>query len=602
MKLTITLLTVLSSLFFVSCNKATEPAADVTVTEGQAYTSLENSLSALSAASINSSTDLDRISFSESNSLFKKALEGNANSAPANFGAAITEVFGAFADPNINGAIKKWEGSSFGKVGGLQFGIPKGRSDLTLQTNVLAKDFLRTLQIAATDPPTIAQMQQVLRDYLLPRLNYALDRLAVVEGNTSFEFKISGKMQGDSRLSDVYLDGTEVYIMDAMVRMMKAWVEQFLVFRFDMPDYQTKSVVAALQPDNTSFFALATDGTARAQSVKAGLLATISKLRSAVNYLKSETDNQNDDIIKHGTGGISDADLDSTLSGLTKIENSFTNGISTQGTDSDGNTITVQINLSQFYNNPPLNPKSQWFPRYTVDSTATGDIQWHWRDQDYASFIFPDPTFSGVFPGMTNEKLKRLLYLDESFAWKLYVYLNDDDGMMDAGTTASLVVNNKTYTPKPSDNYYSSNYNRTVRFYVLDNPNQTAQLTVVQNSTPISVELNGTAVVTPKSYTYAQIDMTVAPQNITAFAYPGYVYLSFQKYGNYRIQRRTTGSFQSIDSLYSSSYYDNGVQSGTAYQYRVQRAAYAYVFPIGYSFIYGARANNYSNTVSVTAQ
>jgi hypothetical protein len=155
----------------------------------------------------------------------------------------------------------------------------------------------------------------------------------------------------------------------------------------------------------------------------------IGKFKSAINFLKSETDDQSDDIIKIGQSGdrsISIEDIDTTLVYLDKALNSLTTpqSISLTNADADGNDYTIRVNIAQLYNNPPQNPKTAWFPAYSVDTSSSGAILWHWTNQTYASFTFPDPTFSGLFveirnetTGSTdmNENLKRILHIDEAF-------------------------------------------------------------------------------------------------------------------------------------------------------------------------------------------
>jgi hypothetical protein len=300
---------------------------------------------------------------------------------------------------------------------------------MAVPAQALASNMTKIVQAAVVNPPLIGEMQDLLRDHIIPHIEYALARFAVVESDAKFEFKISGKMQGDLHLDSLMLDNTEVYIMDGALLGLKAMVEQFLVYRFDLPVYTTQAEVQALQPNNTTFFYLASDGTTRSKSVLADVTGMIGKFKSAINFLKSETDDQSDDIIKIGQSGdrsISIEDIDTTLVYLDKALNSLTTpqSISLTNADADGNDYTIRVNIAQLYNNPPQNPKTAWFPAYSVDTSSSGAILWHWTNQTYASFTFPDPTFSGLFveirnetTGSTdmNENLKRILHIDEAF-------------------------------------------------------------------------------------------------------------------------------------------------------------------------------------------
>ena len=397
-----------------------------------AYKELENQMYLMATSSIKSPSDLDQISFSKANQLYKDATSAFPNNASANFGAGLSEILMIYADPYESAMVKRWDSVSLGKSSSssfLKFGIPSGTKDMAVPAQALASNMTKIVQAAVVNPPLIGEMQDLLRDHIIPHIEYALARFAVVESDAKFEFKISGKMQGDLHLDSLMLDNTEVYIMDGALLGLKAMVEQFLVYRFDLPVYTTQAEVQALQPNNTTFFYLASDGTTRSKSVLADVTGMIGKFKSAINFLKSETDDQSDDIIKIGQSGdrsISIEDIDTTLVYLDKALNSLTTpqSISLTNADADGNDYTIRVNIAQLYNNPPQNPKTAWFPAYSVDTSSSGAILWHWTNQTYASFTFPDPTFSGLFveirnetTGSTdmNENLKRILHIDEAF-------------------------------------------------------------------------------------------------------------------------------------------------------------------------------------------
>jgi hypothetical protein len=330
----------------------------------------------------------------------------------------------------------------------------------------------------------------------------------------------------------------------------------------------------------------------------------ISRFKSSIQYLKSETDTQDDDVIKIGNDGVSAADLDTVLTYLDKASNALTGEVSVfvKDADSDNNDYTIRINLGKLFDNIPDNPKQAWLPPYTVDSTAQGDIQLKFTQQTYDAFTFPDPTLGGILPGMTNETLKRLLFIDEEFAWRLEVSLKDDDYSLTSSTIVKLLINGKTYTPKPS-NYSgptSPGY-MYFDFYILDNANQPVQqVTAVVNGQDVPITVVKPMQVNLKHYDYLNADITRAPQNITGqlLSSPYRAQLTFNRSAVYRIERAAgTGSFVKIDSLYTYSYTDNSVALHTTYQYRAMRtSAWDQYYYYDY---YGYRSNNYTNTVTI---
>jgi hypothetical protein len=571
-----------------------------------AYTELENQMYLMSTISIKNPSDLDQVSFLKANQSYRNSVSASSNNAAANFGAGLTEILMIYYDPSVNAMIKRWDSVSLGKSSAtsfFRFGIPSGTKEMSVPTQALARNMAKIVQAAVVNPPLIGEMQNLMRNNVLPHIDYALARFAVVESDPNFEFKISGKMQGDPNLDSLMLDNTEVYIMDGVLMGLKAVVEQFLVYRFDLPAYTTQAIVQALQPNNTTFFYLASDGATRSQSVLTDIKGMIGKFKSAINYLNSETDNQSDDIIKISQSGdrsVPIEDLDTTVVYLDKALNylSTPQSITLTDADIDGNDYTIQVNIAQLYNNPPQNPKTAWFPTYSVDTSSNGAILWHWQDKDYASFNFPDPTFSGLFPGMTNANLKRILHIDEAFAWKVYVSLYNNNSPIESFWTVNLNINNSNYFPKKSS-YYGSSANFT--FYIMDNDNQPVQLLVLLSgaivplefSAPVSVDLNNSLDISA--------DLTLAPQNITASQNQIYVYLDLKYYNYYEIERASGsgGEFSviTLSNWYGNSYYDYSVTSGSTYRYRARIVHYSYSYS---NYVYASRPNNYTNTVTVT--
>jgi hypothetical protein len=265
--------------------------------------------------------------------------------------------------------------------------------------------------------------------------------------------------------------------------------------------------------------------------------------------------------------------------------------------DTDGNDYDLTINLAAFYDNPPQNPKTQWLPAYTVDTTALGQIMWHWTQPDYASFSFPDPTFSGVLPGMTNAILKRIMHIDEAFGWRLDCSVNDQLGTLSASTTLKLDVNGTLFDTKYYRGGYSSPYYQYAWFLITSNNGAPATVRVYQGATEVPLVYTTQPIVRLKNYDYIQIDITLASQSMTGTAYAGnppYIMLSPNAWGRYIVERRTTGSFAARDTAEFYQYYDYNVSAATTYQYRLRMIPSQYYWGVS-----AMRAQNYTNTVTV---
>lgn len=592
-------------LLSLSCNKDDASTGPVP-SDVEAYNALENALYGLFSASIRSTSDLDNVQMGQANAMFRERVSADPTNATANFGAALTEVMGSYADPDINSMLKDLEGGTASPNSRLfPFTLPIRSGDLHARTDHLAAGLAKMITAAITDPPSVARIQTVLRTKFVPRLEYALARLAVVEQQSAFEFRITGKMQGDQGLAAVTLDLTEVYLIDVAVRALKASVDQFLVFDFTLNDYRTSTIHQALQPTNTTFFVLASDGRTRALGIKSNIALMFVRLRSAVDFLAAETDDQTDDIIKLGTGGVSSAQLQQIRDGIAAAETVFTRPQTVRliDADTDGQDYELAVSIGAFYDNPPQNPKTQWLPTYTVDTTATGQILFRWSQQDYASFTFPDPTFSGVLPGMTSTILKRILHVDEAFGWRFDASLRDDNCSLTPSTLLRLYVNGieelEKYQRYP---YYGSCW-RSQWFLPLTGNGLAATVRAFDGTAEILLESGIQPMVRLKQSDYVQVDITRASQFITAIATgpspgsPANVQLSLMSYGTYVIERRTTGAFSAIDTVETYWYLDQSVSSGVTYQYRAKRTLPRYNWYGGYVAV---RAQNYTNTVTAT--
>jgi hypothetical protein len=588
---------------------------DKTPTEGEPTTSdmgiaeLENVILANKNNSLSSTADFDKIDLSRANAYFKEALSKDANNLDANLGAALCEILTLYADAEIRDAIRQWEnsGSQSGSLQSpiLRFGIPSGTKDMDMPLNYLGSNLLKIIKSAKTDPPTIAKMQDILKRKLAPRIDFAIARLAIIEKNQSFLFKITGKMQGDANLSPLYIDLTEIYLMDAMLQTMKSIMSMFFIFRFELASYQTADIVTALDQNNTSFFVLASDGQQWSQTSISSFLTGINKIRSGISFLKNETGNKSDHVIRIKTSnasGIDSTALNADLESLARIERYLTSTFSTEGWfwDSDLNPYTIDINLSAIFANPPQNPKKNWFPSYTVDTTATGDIVWHWTARDYQSFAFPDATLGGLLPGMTSEKLKRIFLLDEEFGYYLECHFSQYQyPYSSAIRTARLEVNGISYQPKPERSETAD-----CHFLITDVVGtQGTVYATLHTGAEVKIVTNVPINIRSKTHENLYVSLNVAPTTLTAqlsSTIPRYVTLTIGDWQGYNIERSlvTLGGFTPLASMYGNSYNDKTVSSGTTYRYRLMPFGYySWSFP---GQISGGIENNYSNIVTVT--
>lgn len=608
------------SVIFTSCQKdedVTNPTKDPTKSKeksAQAYSMIENEFYKWVNGSYNSPSDFDQLNFASAAATYKEALDLDPENMDAQFGAAITEILTAYADPDINSLIKQMDsamsGNSFNKML-TSPGIASQTEQMVLPLAPAAVNVFAMHKLALTDPPLISKIQQVLRDKFLPRLEYASSRLAAIEANSAFKFTISGKMQGDPQMESVSIYPTEIFLMNAGLHGIRFGLEMFLIYKFELTDYSQNSLVNALQQNNQSFFVLASDGLQRAANCKANLQGMVTKLKGAINALETISGNKPDAIIKLGSNGIKQSDLDTVKTYLNKFETAITQDVSItiEDADTDGNTYTIKVNIGNFFNNPAQNPKAAYLPPYTVEPEGQDGIHFRFNAETYADFNFPDPTMSGMFPGMTNETMKRLMHIDEAFGFKFsgwagftgnyyqpisnatvkiqtatktYTKMTDEDGDF------RLIVREATQNPEPITNIYI-NYG-----------DGDIELTTIA---PV-----GDLYIQAKHHIWYQININPKPHNLTANvnSSPLYVQLNWlannQTYGggHFVVERKTgTGSFEGITTpqwYWDYNYQDYNVSSGVTYQYRIRSSNEQFSY---YNSLV-TKEPFYSNTVTIT--
>lgn len=569
----------LAALFLLSCAK--DPASGysdgIDRTTIDAYATMENLFAAPG--------DITSKDFSAAETKFTDVLKADPQNASANFGAAFCRLLGTARDSELIGAINGFNGPlTSGTSPLLAFGIPNSPASVGDPASAVAAQNIRLYRTALSSPGVVAELQRVLRDRLLPRVEYALACLAIVEQHPDFSLKISGRMQGNPGASAVTLDLTEVFLMDAALQGVRSQIEAALIFQFPLTDQSPTGLAAALSQTNTSFFVRASDGIARGGEVKSSLLAMAAKVRAAHDFLKNETDDQSNDIIKKSDIGA----LSSLVSIADKLDQCVNGTFTTSARYLFRDTsVTLSVNLGAFLQNIPQYPKSAWFPPYTVQAVPSGHLQWHWTAADPLTAPFPDPTFSGLLPGMTTERLKGILGFDDLFAWRLSVSVMDIDNSS-ANYNVSMTVGGQSIAPTGN------------AFVVTSGKGSPVVLTVQQNGVTIPYDIvdGGPLSVQYMKYETMGIDVTPSPKNITGAysAAAGGVTLTLQWYAHYIVERSVNGgAFAPVDTIYSSQYTDLHTSAATAYQYRVRRW-----FNVMNADHTADRANNYSNVVAVS--
>ena len=423
--------------------------------------------------------DFDRIDFSEADRLYREAIEADPSNTEAQFGAAITRLLVLAINEDVRAAQDSLNAYMDNEAGGE---LLLGYLDLVATTEAAGKLPLMTAKMtqeAIADPLTVSDLQQTIIEEIIPAIDYSLERLQIVEGDLGFTFELTPEMQGDEYEEVREIDLGEAYMLDAQLRLLKAIFQVAIAYNFDFDDNGSYAFLddssnekllrhweRLLDPTGT-FMTLRSPDAMR--DAKASILVAIDKIEQGLGVIRTETDDQYDDLIL--AEDLDDLDDEIDLSDQGDDVPAFFREIRTvnialrkareilEGTveieadfDDDSYTPkqTVVFDVGQFFDNPiadlrALLPYHTWHldllqNRNFADELVLTDAEGN-ALQDSPPLVFPDPSFGGVFSNIsTNEQLLDLFGInDENHNRKDLLYELDLINWRDRG----IVVTNK---------------------------------------------------------------------------------------------------------------------------------------------------------------
>ncbi|MDI6792466.1 MAG: hypothetical protein QME81_06315 [bacterium] len=393
-------------------------------------------------------------SLKKTNSLFKEALEKDPNNPEANLGAAITEILLLGEDTEIKEAIEKLQ-AWLESFGGSFMGSPIFMAK-RLQTSQKGKA-MSAFDVLEDKPPTMSELQDIIKNKVLPEIDYIIKRLEVVENSswesTTYEVTLDSEaikdfisssfdysemfdsedgedaegiideiLAGFSRDGEVNveIDKTDVYVYNGMLQLFKSVLSGFCAWNLDIvyedfedPEKTKTAVMKIIEKQSPYKKFLTLKDSEMLKTAGNSLDASAAKLLTAMDLLENETDDQQNDLIpqpdtydevwekvKHALNQVRDA-----LKGPTTIDFTYY--------DPEADIPELKINLDAFYFTSqiqdlrdyiiPAVEKWPWDPPYSEEPEFK-DI-----DGDGLTPDWNDPTFNGILPEMTNEKLNEYM-------------------------------------------------------------------------------------------------------------------------------------------------------------------------------------------------
>ncbi len=404
-----------SFLFFIGCdNESITNTTPKDPAKAKERVTQANQILIPRIAMISSNQDPSTFDLSSANALYNEALQYDPTNLDAHFGAAITGVLTLFSDTTIrdlgSGNISFPLLSATEIISVLQRGDHKRISRLV--ENISAEDVqllfqpsnsaAKVLAKSNNDNPLPSYFQNIVETKVLPVFIVAIQHLQQVTLDQDYAFLITPEMTGGADETTYRIDLTEIYLLLSLFQYIDAYGSIFVSYNIDYNSSAAASVIQAWTT-GSPYLALRTNGTQHMKTARSNIVGAATSMKNGFTFLMNEPPHQEMDIIKYNPNEqqyylntIQSAnETIAMFSGPSVIENGIT------------------VNLVNFFDSPISDFKTK-LPAYTVTAQFNGfsgryDAVLTWGASTYDTWVFPDPTFNGVLPEMTNQGLKQLL-------------------------------------------------------------------------------------------------------------------------------------------------------------------------------------------------
>ena len=429
-------------MILIGCEESTDPGDDSdSMDEGsliaaaikveEANEALENELFSLISQIeddlIDGPSDID---FTLSNSLYKEALGWDPENLDANFGAGLTEVLIITQDAELQNVFDEWEAII---DTGTVFEPEPGGSMLFSMSNIypifianssipgvseheFTRSYFNLMKMGVADPPTIEIIQIVIEENLIPKLKSAIEYFEKVDDQSDYTFTVTPKMLGDVDEDPLELDLTEIFLMETQLNLLCSVSNMIVAYSFEFGVYDSIAIENSLS-QGSGFLALRTNGAVAMSDAKTFLLAASSKLDEAIDFLKNETDDQIDDIIKISPDDLHASDLDSIVKYNADFREYLINGWTlTEDWDDISETPEEPLTFifSSLFDNPFEDHKAL-LPSYTV-----------WVERDTSYYHDHGEGTISIHTGITSETEGSYRYY-RSLRWDDGIFTEEDD-------------------------------------------------------------------------------------------------------------------------------------------------------------------------------
>ena len=368
-------------------------------------------------------SDTAAFDLSSANILYSQALDQDPGNLDAHFGFALTEVLTLFSDPTVaklqqSGEVGFSENAmlSILKSGGVQQFTRPITSDVLGKIRLANQPSLALHTVLAKSQAgqLPSHDQAIVETNILPVLANAIVHLQQVTNTPCYQFLITPQLMGVNNGPTYRIDLTEIYLLLAVFQFFDADGSLFVAYNTDYTSSTASSVTQAWQP-SSPFLTLRTNGVQRMKDTRTNYLAMATSIRNGLTFLMHETPHPETDVIVYNP-----QDQSQVQSAIQDVD-SLTAFLS--GPYSIGGATA---NVGSLFLNPITDVKAK-LPAYTAssrpNSSGTYDAVLTWQASSFDTWVFPDPTFNGFLPGMTNSGLKQMFEINAS-TWSSSVIIS----------------------------------------------------------------------------------------------------------------------------------------------------------------------------------
>ena len=445
------------------------------------------------------------IDFTGVRDLYEEALTADPNNNDARFGAAFAGLMSFLADDNLNYLYERFKnlidtGGVFplGNIPEVTLGHSLTVAGLPMYPTEFHKILIDITRLdplmakAAAADPNISEVQNLLETSLLPKVQRAQNHIAgIINENPDYEFTITPDMQGNPGANQIVVDLSDFRVILASLHVIEASLHIFVARDLDLSSYTVSGLEEALQR-NSSFLSLrgGAIGAGHMSAAKTDILTASNQLILSIDALLAELsagEDQSNDLIKVHPGDESDLkEIQDTIKhyqsyfdGPMLLEVIWRSQYSCYYDPETGyvvcnlerDTITVTVDVSQFFDNPLENLKS-FLPEYTLtlesnESAYKGFAATYFSRQAYWDSLlsiyginYPDDTVQSLqqygfcchLPDEKNE------FFYEMLAWYSQSILGWDDLLYFGGSPPLYLWNYGSLNRSAYLNlYYSRN-------------------------------------------------------------------------------------------------------------------------------------------------